>query len=315
MTMHSTGEQRGSQRSVNARGGDIVLRAERPRALPDPLAGTPYRTVRRLGGGSTSDVFEAIRPGGDRCAVKVLREALEGGRLAAFRLDRERRTLGALDHPSLARVLDAGVLAGGRPYFVMRLLAGETLRSCLVRRGALPRDRALGVIADVLDGLDAAHCAGLVHRDVKPGNVFLSAATASERRRAMLLDFGIAAVRGLPSDLTTGSHVLGTPRYLSPEQILGGAVDARTDVYAAGLVLFEALTGQSPFDATSPLDFMRAHLHEEPRRLRSLCPASSRLERVVARALSKPPAQRWPSARAFAVAVAQVRSEESGLCN
>ncbi len=268
------------------------------RILYDPLPGTGYRALRRIGGGSTSEVFEAVGPSRARCAVKVLRSAFADTPDAVFRLEQEGRALAALDHPGVAPVLDAGTTATGRPYFVMPLLEGETVRDRLARQGPMAPVEACAILVEVLEALDAAHRAGVIHRDVKPGNLFLLRAGGA--RRALLLDFGIAKLLAWPDRCTTDPRIVGTPRYLSPEQILGGLVDARTDVYAAGLTLFEMIAGRWPFDAEGPLDAMRAHLEDAPLRLRSQAPVSAELEHAVARALAKSPGRRWPSARAFA---------------
>lgn len=283
------------------------------RILFDPLPGTGYRAVRRLGGGSSSEVFEARSLRGARCAVKVLRAGLGDAPDAIARLEREGRALSALAHPNLARVLDVGTTSSGRPYFVMPLLEGETLRERLRRSGPLAPPLACAIFAEALEGLDAAHRAGIVHRDVKPANVFLERLPGSETAavRAVVLDFGVAKIAGEGGASTTASHVVGTPRYLAPEQIIGGRVDARTDVYAAGIALFEAIAGRSPFGARGILEAMRAHLDEEAPRLRDLATVSFELDHAVARAVAKRPARRWPSARAFAAVLERARACEA----
>jgi serine/threonine-protein kinase len=281
------------------------------RILYDPLPGTGYRALRRLGGGSTAEVFEARGPGLPRCAVKVLRSAFADTPDAVFRLEQEAWALAALDHPGLLPVLDAGTTATGRPYFVMPLLSGETVRDRLARQGPMEPVEACAILVEVLDALDAAHRAGVIHRDVKPGNVFLRRPATGSGRRALLLDFGIAKLPGGRGRFTTDPRIVGTPRYLSPEQILGGEVDGRTDVYAAGLTLFEMIAGRWPFDAEGPLEPMRAHLEDTPLRLRALSPVSVELDHAVARALAKAPSRRWPSARAFAAVLDRARASEA----
>jgi serine/threonine-protein kinase len=270
----------------------------------DALAGTGYRAVRLLGSGASSEVYEARGPMGEVCAVKVLRSMYTGLTEAALRLAQEGRALAALHHPSIVKVHHAGATPDGRPYFAMERLVGETLRARLTREGKLPSARACELLLDVLDALDVAHRAGIVHRDVKPSNVFLRRGDGLlDPERAVLLDFGIAKLEGGSVAPTTGGHVLGTPRYLAPEQILGGRVDARTDVYTAGLVLFEVIAGRGPYDATDTLASMHAHICERPRSLRRFARVSPEIERVVARALHKEPDRRWPSAGSFAVAL------------
>jgi serine/threonine protein kinase len=274
--------------------------------LFDPLPGTGYRAVRRIGGGSSSEVWEARAPGGGRCAVKVLRAAFADTPDAVRRIALEGQALASLEHPCLVRVLDAGVTAAGRPFFVMPLLRGETLRDRLRHDGPIDPREACAIFADVLAGLDAAHQQGIVHRDVKPANVFLP--TSERGPRAVVLDFGVAKIEGATA--TTASQVIGTPRYLAPEQILGGRVDARTDVYAAGLSLYEAIAGRGPFEAGGAIELMRAHLDRAPRGLREAAAVPRAIDHAVMRAIEKPPLRRWPSARAFAEALE--RAAEGG---
>jgi serine/threonine-protein kinase len=278
------------------------------RILFDPLPGTGYAALRRLGGGATSEVFEAVGPGRARCAVKVLRASFSDCPDAVCRLEREGRALGWLDHPGLVPVLDAGTTATGRPWFAMPLLQGETVKDRLLRSGPMDPAEACAIVGEALEALDVAHRAGVVHRDVKPANLFLT--RPGPRAGVMLLDFGIAKLLAAPGRFTTDACIVGTPRYLAPEQILGGAVDARTDVYAAGMTLFEMIAGRAPFDASGPIDLMRAHLEETPRRLRDCAEVSAELDHAVARAVAKPPARRWPSARAFAAVLVRAERRE-----
>ena len=277
------------------------------RILHDPLPGTGYRAVRRIGGGATSEVYEAITKGGARRAVKVLRSVFADTPDAVFRFEQEGRALAALDHPGLVPVLDAGTTASGRPYFAMPLLEGETVKARLAQRGPRPPAEARAIGVEVLDALEAAHRAGVVHRDVKPGNVFLPA----RRSGCVVLDFGVAKLLAAPGRATSDARIVGTPRYLAPEQILGGRVDARTDVYAVGVSLFEMIAGRAPFVAASPIALMRAHLEDHAPSLRDLAPVSAAIDHVVARALAKSPAQRWPSARAFAAALGSLAQERA----
>jgi eukaryotic-like serine/threonine-protein kinase len=281
------------------------------RILHDPLPGTGYCAVRRLGGGATSEVYEAFGLDGKRCAVKVLRSLFADTPEAVFRLEQEGLALAALDHPSLVPVLDVGTTATDRPYFAMPLLEGETVKARLARRGPFAPAEACAIVAEALEGLDAAHRAGVVHRDVKPGNLFLPARrTGLPARRCVVLDFGVAKLVDRPDGPTTDSGVMGTPRYLAPEQLLGGRVDARTDVYATGLTLFEMIAGRGPFDGTDPIEEMRARLESTARRLRGLAPVSGELEHAVARAVEVSPARRWPSARAFAAVLERAAERE-----
>lgn len=283
----------------------VVSAGERP--LDRPLAGTRFRAARAIGAGSTSEVFEARDPLGEVRAVKVLRGTLARTSDAALRLAQEGRALAALDHPNLVKVVEVGSTTDGRPYFVMERLEGETLRDRLERAGRLPLAAVCARVVEALAGLAAAHRAGVVHRDVKPSNIFLAqdadAHLGPRGERAVVLDFGIAKVEGALSGLTTDAHVLGTPGYLAPEQVLGGKVDARTDIYSVGLVLFEAIAGRGPYDARDTTAMMRAHVTDAPYSLRRFVDAPLELERVIARALQKEPGKRWPSAEALGVAL------------
>jgi serine/threonine-protein kinase len=266
------------------------------------ITGTPYTFVRRLGSGGSAEVFEVRDARGRRFALKLLRQMLASSSEARGRFVREARALASVAHPNLAPVVDAGN-AAGRPYFVMPLFEGETLRERIRRAGPLDPTDAAAITMDVLSGLDAAHRAGIIHRDVKPANVFLA------RDATIVLDFGVAKILDDgPSEVTTGRHVVGTPRYLAPEQILGGRIDARTDVYAVGVTLFEALTGLDPYGALGTAEVMRAHVFDDPHRVREFALVSAELDEIVARALERFPAYRWRSADAFGEALARCRA-------
>lgn len=279
----------------------------------DPLAGTRYRAGFQIGGGAVSEVYEAKSEKGEAMAVKVLRTALRDSEQACFRLLQEGRILASLRHENLMPLSEIGMTRDGRPFLAMPRLVGDTLRHYLDVHGPLSPKRAQDLIAEALLGLHAAHEQGVVHRDVKPSNIFV---TQSEERapRALMLDFGIAKVKGSSSYQTTQRYVLGTPKYIAPEQILGGKLDARTDVYAMGIVLFECIAARGPYDliAGSPIAaYMRAHLSMQPRRLSEVSTASEDLSNIVAKALEKRPSRRFPTALAFATALrsASARSQ------
>jgi serine/threonine-protein kinase len=280
--------------------------------LHDPLPGTEYRALRRIGAGASSEVWLAVGRDGVRRAVKVLRAVFADAPEAVFRLEQEGRALAALDHPSLVPVLEVGTTAARRPFLVMPLLEGQTARHRLRRRGPFLPASACTIIAEILEGLDVAHRAGVIHRDVKPANVFLlRRAPVGKARRSVLLDFGVAKMTSSIDGPTTSSMVVGTPRFLAPEQILSGAVDARTDVYAAGLTLFEMIAGRGPFDAEGAIEVMRAHLEATPRSLHSFASVSPELADAVTRAIAKEPARRFPSALAFAAELRRIAAREA----
>ncbi|WP_416970311.1 protein kinase domain-containing protein [Streptomyces sp. 4F14] len=268
------------------------------------LAGGRYQVRGLLGEGGMASVHLAYDTVLDRqVAVKTLHSQL--GREEAFRerFRREAQAVAKLTHTNIVSVFDTGEdLSGGEttPYIVMEFVEGQPLGSVLdadVRQhGAMPADKALQITADVLAALDISHEMGLVHRDIKPGNVMMT-----KRGVVKVMDFGIArAMQSGVTSMTQTGMVVGTPQYLSPEQALGRAVDARSDLYSVGIMLFQLVTGRLPFDADSPLAIAYAHVQEEPPRAssinRSLPPA---VDALIARALKKNPNERFPNAVAM----------------
>ena len=240
---------------------------ERAGAVDGRRLGGRYRVGALLATGGMGEVWAAHDLLLDRAvAVKVLGGALAGDGRAAERLRREARAAGRLEHPGIARVLDLGE-HDGRPYLVMELLEGESLAARIDRAGPMPPDEAARVVAAVADALEAAHAAGVVHRDVKPGNVFLT--TAGEVK---VLDFGIAWCAH-DAALTTG-ELLGTAAYLAPERVLGHRATPAADIYALGVVLYELLAGHRPFEASSEVELAMAHVNATPPSLREVAPSA-----------------------------------------
>jgi hypothetical protein len=268
--------------------------AEPPSAVDGRCLGGRYRVGELLAAGGMGEVWAARDVLLDRpVAVKVLGGALAGDGRAAERLRREARAAGRLDHPNIARVLDLGE-QDGRPYLVMELLEGESMAARIDRAGPMAPAEAARVVAAVADALQAAHAAGVVHRDVKPGNVFLT--TAGEVK---VLDFGIAAAAG-EADLTTGL-LLGTAAYLAPERALGRPATPAADVYSLGVVLYELLAGRRPFEAGSDIELAMAHVNAPPAPLGLVAPSTPPfLVAACGQALAKDPVARPPSAAAFA---------------
>ncbi|MFJ7996966.1 protein kinase [Streptomyces sp. NPDC096310] len=268
------------------------------------VAGGRYQLRDLLGEGGMASVYLAYDAALDRqVAIKTLHTEL--GREQSFRerFRREAQAVAKLSHTNIVSVFDTGedTLDGAvMPYIVMEYVEGQPLGSVLQQDigqyGAMPADKALKVTADVLAALETSHEMGLVHRDIKPGNVMIT-----KRGVVKVMDFGIArAMQSGVTSMTQTGMVVGTPQYLSPEQALGRGVDARSDLYSVGIMLFQLLTGRLPFDADSPLAIAYAHVQEEPGAPsginRSLTPA---MDALVARALKKNPNERFPSAEAM----------------
>jgi serine/threonine protein kinase len=278
----------------------------------DPAIGTVIGGCRIdavLGHGGMGVVYRAEQLAlGRRVALKVLSGALshDPGFRARFR--QEARLAASLDHRNVVPIYEAGE-DDGRLYLVMRYVDGIDLRSLLQREGALPPRRAAAILAQVAAALDAAHAKGLVHRDVKPANVMVC--TDADGDRVFLSDFGLTKPVDATSGLTRTGEWIGTPDYAAPEQIEGRRVDARSDVYALGCVLFEALTGTAPFPRDVPMAKLWAHVNAPPPRVTERDRSIPRaFDAIVARALAKNPADRYASAGGLgraAVAAAEDR--------
>lgn len=268
------------------------------------VAGGRYQLRDLLGKGGMASVYLAYDSALDRqVAIKTLRTELGGEESFRQRFRREAQAVAKLSHTNIVSVFDTGEdeLDGAlKPYIVMEYVEGESLGSVLnadiQRYGAMPADKALKVTADVLAALETSHEMGLVHRDIKPGNVMMT-----ERGVVKVMDFGIArAMQSGVASMTQTGMVVGTPQYLSPEQALGRGVDARSDLYSVGIMLFQLLTGRLPFDADSALAIAYAHVMEEPVAPSSInCAVTAAVDALVARALRKNPNERFPSAAAM----------------
>ena len=257
------------------------------------------------------DVYEAEHVAlRKRVVVKLLHLNLASNPALVDRMRLEGQAMAAIRHPNVVEVTDLGETAEGRPYLAMEKLEGRTLRAELKARGVLPAEEAIELSIQLLEGLSAVHEAGLVHRDVKLDNLFLCNGGALDRPTLKLLDFGVAkvvetAVEGpMPLAFPTAEGVaVGTPRFFSPEQARGEAVDGRSDIYAAGLVLYELLAGRGPFaHAKGVFELARAHTSELPepasRFASQAIPAA--LDAIILRALAKLPGDRFASAGEFA---------------
>ncbi|MEV6334469.1 Stk1 family PASTA domain-containing Ser/Thr kinase [Nocardia vinacea] len=256
-----------------------------------------YELGEIIGFGGMSEVHKArdLRLSRD-VAIKVLRADLARDPTFYLRFKREAQNAAALNHPAIVAVYDTGeaeVDGGPLPYIVMEYVDGDTLRDIVRGKGPIPPRRAMEVVADVCAALDFSHKAGIVHRDMKPANIMINRAGAVK-----VMDFGIArAIADSSNPMTQTAAVIGTAQYLSPEQARGETVDARSDVYSVGCVLFEILTGEPPFTGDSPIAVAYQHVREDPRLPSHVHNGVPReLDSVVLKAMSKNPANRYQSA-------------------
>lgn len=268
-----------------------------------------YQIEAQLGAGGMGTVYRARHVALDRpVALKLLRKQHHERWVSRKRFEREARALARLSHPHIVTVSDCGV-EGDIPFLVMELLEGESLDVCL-RRGRLPAALAWRLGLSLLDALGFAHESGLVHRDIKPGNVFLKHTPRGPH--LVLLDFGLAkfVVAGSDATVTRSGEIFGTPAYMSPEQVTGEPTDARSDVYAAGLLLYEMVTGQRPYRG-SESEMLRQQLVEPLPRIADVAPevpAAARIDAVLERATAKEPAQRFADARQMQRAWSETQS-------
>jgi eukaryotic-like serine/threonine-protein kinase len=252
----------------------------------------PYRIVRQIGEGGMGIVFEARDERLDRSvAVKTIRHAVDASTRERF--VREARAAAAISHPNICQIFEIGEHAGA-PYLVMELLDGQPLAERLVD-GPLSVTEALDTILPVLAALQALHRRGVIHRDLKPSNIFLTSYGVK------LLDFGLARPAGGVDDtaLTVPGTLLGTPRYMAPEQARGAAIDPRADIFAAGAVLFEMLSGRPAFPGTSAIDVLHAVIYDHPPALVGSA-AIAEIDRIIHRALAKTPDERYTSSDTMA---------------
>ncbi|MCB0324115.1 MAG: tetratricopeptide repeat protein [Bdellovibrionales bacterium] len=278
----------------------------------DPLLGEvidgKYRILERLSGGGMGAVYRAEHALMNRTvAVKVLhRHLAEGVEEEQFlrRFQREARLASRIDHPNAITIYDFGIF-GEQAYLVMQFIEGRSLKEVLDEEGALKLPRVLVLLRQVCGALTEAHALGIVHRDLKPDNIMISL-RKEDQEWATVLDFGIAKVlgseQGQVSTVTKTGRIIGTPHYMAPEQVLGHPTDARTDVYALGIIAYELLTGSPPFDCESLMQLIMKHVNEAPIPMLQKQPALRvplDVETVVMRALQKKPDNRPPTTAAF----------------
>ncbi len=285
-------------------GGAIVAEEDRGDPMVGRKLGGRYLLLRRIGRGGMGEVYEADHVGLDkRVAVKFLLDKFDTDREVVTRFHREARTASKIGHANIIDITDIGETDDGRPYIVMELLQGEDLGDLLRRSGPLSLVRTVNIVKQICRGLQAAHDLGIVHRDMKPENVFLTQRD-DQVDVVKIMDFGISKVIDAHDSkvrLTQTGAVVGTPIYMAPEQATASHdVDHRADVYATGIMFFELLCGQPPFTGTSYLQLVTQHMHEPPPRpstLRRDVPPG--VEQLILHALEKAPDKRLPDMRTF----------------
>jgi serine/threonine protein kinase len=272
--------------------------------VPGQVLENKYRVSRALGGGAMGIVYEAYHLLLQKSvAVKVLRPELAAMEDLRDRFEAEARAAAAIGHPNIVSVTDMGQTPAGALYFVMDRLRGETLGERLDRQGKLDVAALARIVREVLAGLEAAHELRLVHRDLKPDNIFL-ARPPGGRELAKILDFGIAKALASVGRRSKGTRVgttVGTPMYMAPEQALGDPdIDARADLYSLGVIVYQALAGRPPFDGKDAVAVLSAVMTETPPSLGSLCPAAPlELVQLVEAAMSRDRDRRPPTAAEF----------------
>ncbi len=288
--------------------------ARRTPIAPEQMLEDRYRVQRQVGEGGMSVVYLALDTHtGERVAVKALSEDLSSDRTAMARLKREARLGERLQHPCACSILALGETAGGLMYVVMPFLDGEMLCDRTARLRYIPLAETVPFVRDIGDGLHAAHSLGIIHRDLKPENVMLCARPGGGER-AVVMDFGLAKQHrsdAATEKLTATGVVLGTPEFMSPEQLRGKPLDVRTDIYSMSIMAFEMLTGALPFPGRTKQDMMLARLQGDPQKLRNVRPElgfPNALEEVLAKGMARDRNRRYRTAPEFASAYAEAAS-------
>ncbi|MEZ4725987.1 MAG: protein kinase [Caldilineaceae bacterium] len=268
-----------------------------------------YELVERLGRGGMAEVYKAFQPGVERhVAIKVMHGHLSDSPEFVQRFQREARSIGQLQHPHIGRVIDFDVEADVY-YMVMDYIQGGTLDEYLTSKGTLPIDEAVRITLQLADALAYAHQRGMVHRDIKPGNIMFM---DDAHTHALLTDFGIARLLDEQNNMTMTGALVGTPNYMSPEAARGEPCDARADIYSLGVVFYELVTGRTPYAADTPYSFLMKQANEPlppPRTLNPNVPTA--LEAVLLKALAKEPKARYQNATELATALRSAQASSA----
>ncbi|MFZ4738202.1 MAG: serine/threonine protein kinase, partial [Bradymonadia bacterium] len=264
-------------------------------ALLDAVIDDRFQVIEKLGEGGMGAIYKARQLSVDRIvALKILLHDQRGDRISVERFRHEAYLASRLKHPNAIVIHDFGQTADGLLYIAMEFLSGETLKQRLRRVGPMKMDAALRIMSQTLRTIAEAHRMGMVHRDLKPDNVFLTE-MEGDRDFVKVLDFGIAKLTAVQDgverhqgNLTVAGKIYGTPNYMSPEQIRGKPVEPQSDLYSLGVIFYELIAGRLPFTASTPVDVMMMHLRDLPTPLTQLRPEIPlELERTILRALEK----------------------------
>jgi len=300
-----------------------VKRNTNPSRRPDSPGGTivqinltgqtlegRYKIVKKVGEGGMSFVYLATDVATNhRYAIKVLSSALSQDDTAMARLKREASLGMRLEHPNICHIIRLGETEEGLVYVVMPFVDGEILSDRNQRMGVLPVDMTVHLVRDIAEGLHFAHQLRIVHRDLKPENIMVTKDPGDGSERAVVMDFGLAKERRVGAEiqkLTSTGTILGTPEFMSPEQLRGKPLDPRTDVYSLALMTYEMLTGKLPFVGRTQQETMIARLRSDPIPLRQMKPELNlpeAIEKAISKALSRDPDGRYPTTLEFAAAL------------
>jgi eukaryotic-like serine/threonine-protein kinase len=293
--------------------GEQELPATARPSNPGSLAAEKYQLGERLGRGTSAEVFACTeRQTGEALAMKILHASLRNDALWIARFSREAKLMRNVQHEALAAVRDFGWFADGRPFVVMERIHGISLEAHVAARGWLPAADAVELLLQICAGLSSLHGAGLVHRDLKPGNIILSAGP-NQTLRVKIVDFGLVRdTQDRAAGLTPDHALLGTPHFMAPEQIQDPrAIDHRADIWAVGVLAYRLLSGVLPFEGAGTGQVIAQILAAKPERMRRHAETPLAIEAIVHRCLHRDPAQRFQDAQALALALSLAGTERS----